>query len=99
MEAGQQARPQAWGSQHFPVAAIAHGPRNRDRSRCSWRGRPVYVVGEEMMSDPISRLEFARQEIDRVFGSGHAQQHPELASKLSVEFNRPVTVEVSEDGE
>ena len=48
-----------------------------------------------MMSDPISRLEFARQEIDRVFGSGHAQQHPELARKL----NRPVTVEVSEDGE
>ena len=30
------------------------------------------------MSDPISRLEFARQEIDRVFGSGHAEQHPEV---------------------
>ena len=30
------------------------------------------------MSDPISRLELARQEIDRVFGSGHAQQHPEV---------------------
>ena len=30
------------------------------------------------MSDPISRLEFARQEIDRVFGSGHARQHPEV---------------------
>ena len=30
------------------------------------------------MSDPISRLEFARREIDRVFGSGHARQHPEV---------------------
>ena len=32
----------------------------------------------EMMSDPISRLELARQEIDRVSGSGHARQHPEV---------------------
>ena len=31
-----------------------------------------------MMSDPISRLELARQEIDRVSGSGHARQHPEV---------------------
>jgi hypothetical protein len=30
------------------------------------------------MSDPISRLELAREEIDRVFGSGHAEQHPEV---------------------
>ncbi|MGA7150687.1 MAG: hypothetical protein WBY84_04650, partial [Pseudolabrys sp.] len=30
------------------------------------------------MSDPISRLELARQEIDRVSGSGHARQHPEV---------------------
>ena len=52
-----------------------------------------------MMSDPISRLEFARQEIDRVFGSGHAQQHPELASKLSVEFNRPFAGQESPEGE
>ena len=33
---------------------------------------------EGSMSDPISRLEFARREIDRVFGSGHARQHPEV---------------------
>ena len=30
------------------------------------------------MSDPISRLEFAREEIDRVFGSGHAEQLPKV---------------------
>ena len=47
-----------------------------DRSRCSWRGRPSMWEGS--MSDPISRLEFARREIDRVFGSGHARQHPEV---------------------
>jgi hypothetical protein len=30
------------------------------------------------MSDPISRLEVVRSEIDRVFGDGHAVAHPEL---------------------
>jgi hypothetical protein len=30
------------------------------------------------MSDPISRLEFARDEIDRCFGSGYAVNHPEV---------------------
>ena len=30
------------------------------------------------MPDPVSRLEFAREEIDRVFGSGHAREHPEV---------------------
>ena len=30
------------------------------------------------MSDPISRLELAREEIDRMFGNGHARQHPEV---------------------
>jgi len=32
------------------------------------------------MSDPISRLQLARQEIDRVFGDGYAAAHPELAA-------------------
>jgi hypothetical protein len=30
------------------------------------------------MSDPISRLEVCRREIDRVFGDGHAVAHPEV---------------------
>jgi hypothetical protein len=30
------------------------------------------------MSDPISRLQFARQEIDRVFGEGYAAAHPDV---------------------
>ena len=32
------------------------------------------------MSDPISRLQLARQEIDRVFGPGYAVEHPELVA-------------------
>jgi hypothetical protein len=30
------------------------------------------------MSDPVSRLEFARDEIDRVFGHDYAVNHPEV---------------------
>jgi hypothetical protein len=30
------------------------------------------------MTDPISRLQFTRQEIDRVFGNGYAAAHPEV---------------------
>jgi hypothetical protein len=30
-----------------------------------------------MAADPISRLEVVRREIDRVFGDGHADAHPE----------------------
>jgi hypothetical protein len=33
-----------------------------------------------MAADPISRLELARREIDRVFGDGHARAHPELVA-------------------
>jgi hypothetical protein len=32
------------------------------------------------MSDPISRLQLAQQEIDRVLGTGYAQEHPELVA-------------------
>jgi hypothetical protein len=32
------------------------------------------------MPDPISRLQLAQQEIDRVLGSGYAQRHPELVA-------------------
>ena len=32
------------------------------------------------MSDPISRLQLARQEIDRVFGPGYAVEHPKLVA-------------------
>jgi hypothetical protein len=34
------------------------------------------------VSDPISRLQFARQEIDRVFGPGYAVRHPEVVCAL-----------------
>jgi hypothetical protein len=30
------------------------------------------------MADPISRLQLARQEIDKTFGVGFAEQHPEV---------------------
>ena len=32
----------------------------------------------ESQSDSRSRLELARDEVDRVFGDGHAAAHPEL---------------------
>jgi 2-hydroxychromene-2-carboxylate isomerase len=31
-----------------------------------------------MAADPISRLQFARQELDRVFGDGYAAAHPDV---------------------
>jgi hypothetical protein len=34
------------------------------------------------MPDPIARLEFYRQEVDRVFGAGHAAANPELVSTI-----------------
>jgi hypothetical protein len=36
------------------------------------------------MSDPISRLEFARDEIDRVFGPGYAAAHPDVVSAVMI---------------
>jgi hypothetical protein len=36
------------------------------------------------MSDPISRLEFARDEIDRVFGPGYAAEHPDVVSAVMI---------------
>ena len=30
------------------------------------------------MPDPVSRLQFAQQEIDKVFGPGYAREHPEV---------------------
>jgi hypothetical protein len=30
------------------------------------------------MSDPVSRLQIVREEIDRVFGPGYAAAHPEI---------------------
>jgi hypothetical protein len=32
------------------------------------------------MPDPISRLQLARDEIDRTFGSNYAREHPELVA-------------------
>src|SRR5262249_21056616 len=36
--------------------------------------------GIPAMADPLSRLQFARDEIDRVFGSGYAAAHPEVVA-------------------
>jgi hypothetical protein len=34
------------------------------------------------MSDPISRLEVVRREIDRVFGHGYAAAHPDVVTAV-----------------
>jgi hypothetical protein len=34
--------------------------------------------------DPISRLQFARSEIDRVFGEGYAAAHPEVIAAVMI---------------
>ena len=34
------------------------------------------------MSDPISRLEVVRREIDRVFGDGYAAAHPDVVAAV-----------------
>jgi hypothetical protein len=34
------------------------------------------------MPDPISRLQFARDEIDRVFGEGYAAAHSDVVSAV-----------------
>lgn len=34
------------------------------------------------MSDPISRLQFAREEIDRVFAANYAREHPEVVTTV-----------------
>jgi hypothetical protein len=35
-----------------------------------------------MADDPISRLQFARDEIDRVFGDGYAADHPDVVTAV-----------------
>jgi hypothetical protein len=37
------------------------------------------------VSDPISRLQLARNEIDRVFGAGYAAQHPEVVAAVTAQ--------------
>jgi hypothetical protein len=34
------------------------------------------------MPDPVSRLQMAHDEIDKTFGAGFAQQHPELVAAV-----------------
>jgi hypothetical protein len=36
-----------------------------------------------MSDDPITRLEFAKGEIDRVFGRGHSRDQPDLAAAVT----------------
>jgi hypothetical protein len=36
------------------------------------------------MPDPLARLQFARDEIDRVFGSGYAQANPDVVSAVMI---------------
>jgi hypothetical protein len=42
------------------------------------------------MSDPISRLEVVRREIDRVFGDGYAAPHPDDRASIAtlLKFSR-----------
>jgi hypothetical protein len=35
-----------------------------------------------MSDDPVSRLEFTKGEIDRVFGRGYSRDHPELTAAV-----------------
>jgi hypothetical protein len=35
-----------------------------------------------MSADPISRLEVARNEVDRVFGRGYAATHPDVVAAV-----------------
>jgi 3-oxoacyl-[acyl-carrier-protein] synthase III len=35
-----------------------------------------------MSHDPISRLQFARDEVDRVFGEGYAAAHPDVVASV-----------------
>jgi len=35
-----------------------------------------------MPDDPVSRLEFTKGEIDRVFGRGYSRDHPELTAAV-----------------
>lgn len=35
-----------------------------------------------MPDDPVSRLEFTKGEIDRVFGRGYSHDHPELTAAV-----------------
>ena len=84
--AGQRVQPQ--------TGAVAHGLRKLGRSRflcVGCVGAAFYPRlagtswGVELMSDPMSRLELARQEIDRVFGSGYFTY---LANLPSISFER-----------
>jgi hypothetical protein len=43
-----------------------------------WARSAGFEAFLRMTSDPISRLQFARDEIDRVFGAGYAAAHPEV---------------------
>jgi hypothetical protein len=36
------------------------------------------------MPDPIARLQFARDEIDRVFGEGYAAAHPDVVAAVMI---------------
>jgi hypothetical protein len=36
------------------------------------------------MPDPISRLEFARHEVDRVFGEGYAGAPPDVVAVVTI---------------
>jgi hypothetical protein len=38
------------------------------------------VAGGEGMPDPISRLQLVRDEVDKAFGAGFAEKHPELVA-------------------
>ena len=59
-----------------PVALGAAHTSRPPPHRASWRGRPL--SGGFHVADPVSRVALAKAELDRVFGSNYAQQHPEV---------------------
>jgi hypothetical protein len=71
-----------------PAGACAH-------TRSRFCGSVVAAMGVEIvlhpphcretpMPDPLARLQSARDEIDRVFGSGYAQANPDVVSAVMI---------------
>jgi hypothetical protein len=66
----------------FQSRRYALGPRTGPPPRSPFgAGAALHPSREDSsMPDPVSRLQFAQQEIDRVLGAGFAVAHPELVA-------------------
>ena len=99
------------GSEHFPVVAqIAHGAAKTGAAPAVMMAGAARLCERGACLIPIRRLELAQREIDRVFGSGHAEQHPEVvvavmqtaasdwaASRLAVAIERVAVALLAEE--